>query len=61
MPEKVPEPEPEPSSENVEVDYESMSDAELGDYMRSMGMRFASIDSRNRPNYYRRIKGILGF
>ena len=56
MPEKVSE--PEPSSENIEVDYEKMSEAELGDYMRSLGMRFASIDSRNRQNYHRRIRGI---
>ena len=42
-----------------QVDLEEKSDFELGELMKSIGLRFASIDSRNRPNYYRRIKDKL--
>ena len=52
-------PEPRENQEN-EVDLESMTDDQLADFMRKIGLRFASIDSRNRPNYYKRIRQKLG-
>ena len=52
-------PEPRENQEN-EVDLESMTNDQLADFMRKIGLRFASIDSRNRPNYYKRIRQKLG-
>ena len=51
--------EPRENQEN-EVDLESMTNDQLADFMRKIGLRFASIDSRNRPNYYKRIRQKLG-
>ena len=52
-------PEPRENQEN-EVDLESMTNDQLADFMQKIGLRFASIDSRNRPNYYKRIRQKLG-
>ena len=51
--------EPRENQEN-EVDLESMTNDQLADFMRKIGLRFASIDARNRPNYYKRIRQKLG-
>jgi len=51
--------EPRENQEN-ELDLESMTNDQLADFMRKIGLRFASIDSRNRPNYYKRIRQKLG-
>ena len=42
--------------ENNDTDLDKMSDDQLGNFMKKIGIRHASIDSRNRPNYYKRIQ-----